>query len=353
MAASSSTSSSRRSASLTGLIAALVTFGVLHVPVQAMAPYFDSNSLLVKDLNEQNWQPGGDVLVLGDSRSHQGIVPIVLSERLADQGISASAFNLARPGQQLPFMYFISKDVVENAREKPKAVLLNISFYLLGGQQWMKDIYLSYYQPSISEARDACEAQLIPCEDAYSWIATSRWTPLTFRSRINTMLRTALVDPAALGQELAGIQGQRDGMRFENAAGYMTRGDEHIGPAEVTMPHGYTTGIENGYSVYLDYFDRMLDYLASQGIEVFIYQFPWPEQRKDEPGFKKLLAYYDKLLMERAAGRAHFLPTYRFWPTDFFIDPLHLNDPGARRLTAELAKELAADTDFQAVMRAG
>ena len=79
------------------------------------------------------------------------------------------------------------------------------------------------------------------------------------------------------------------------------------------MPHGYATGIENGYSVYLNCFDRMVLSLTSRGVMVFVYQFPSPQQRRDEPGFQEILDYYDQLL-EARGGNVHFLPTYRFCP---------------------------------------
>lgn len=326
----------------------LVSFAALNIGVLAAAPLFDSNFLLMSDINDKKWEDGADVLFLGDSRTHQGVIPNVFSTQLALDGIAGTdAANLARPGQQLPFAYLFASKVVSEADRKPKAVVLNISFYLLGGQQWMNDIYFAYYRPSLQEMQLACNTQLLPCGDAASWGIRTRLPALMFRPRVNTLLKKFMTSPNAALSELAGIQSQRDAMRFELARGYMSRGDDHILPAGIVKPHGYRTGIENGYSVYLAYFERMVDELMDQGIEVFVYQFPWPEQREDEPGFKDVLAYYDTLLASHSREGLHFLPTHRFWSTDYFIDPLHLNEPGAQRLSRELADDLAKNPAFQ------
>lgn len=322
---------------------------MLNVGILAAAPYFDSNFLLMDDINSGNWQPGADILVLGDSRSHQGIIPQTLKQSLRNEGIEATAINLARPGQQLPFMHYFSNRVTETSEIKPRAVVLNISFYLLGGQQWMKDIYTAYYQPSLSDVRFACATRLLDCKEAVTWAIATRVPALTFRSRANTLLRRLLNDPAGAATELDGIKSQREAMRFAAAQGYMSRGTDHIDPSDVPMPHGYVRGIENGYSIYFRYLDQMIENLTSQGIEIFIYQFPWPEQRENESDFRDVLAYYDRLLVEHDRPGVHFLPTHRFWPTDLFIDPLHLNDLGAQRLSAELAAELAENPAFRSL----
>ena len=345
--ASSSTSSFRRIGSKWAFLTAILAFGGLNAALLAAAPYFDSNYLLMEDINSGEWRPGADILILGDSRSHQGVVPLTLSAELDQHGLEATAVNLARPGQQLPFMHYFANRVLEQAEIKPEAVLLNISFYLLGGQQWMKDIYTAYYRPTFGEAALACSTRLLNCVEAAEWFTSTRLPAVTFRSRLNTLINKSVTDLPGTQNEISGIQEQREAMRFSVAQGYMTRGNDHISSDDVPMPHGYSTGIENGYSVYLNYFDRMVQSLTSRGVEVFVYQFPWPEQRKDEPGFQEVLAYYDQLLEAHGGTNVHFLPTYRFWPTEFFVDPLHLNEAGAQRLTRDLATELARHPDFQ------
>ncbi|MBS3849789.1 hypothetical protein KD146_13890 [Devosia sp. BSSL-BM10] len=345
--ASSFTSSSKRRGSKWAFLTAFLAFAGLNAALLAAAPYFDSNYLLMEDINSGEWLPGAEILILGDSRSHQGVVPPILSAELKQYGLQAAAINLARPGQQLPFMHYFSNRVLEQAEVKPQAVLLNISFYLLGGQQWMKDIYTAYYRPTFAEAALACSTQLLNCMEAAEWFMGTRLPAVTFRSRINTLINKSVTDLPGVGDEILGIQEQREAMRFSVAQGYMTRGNDHISRDDVPMPHGYSTGIENGYSVYLNYFDRMVQSLTSRGIKVFVYQFPWPEQRKDDPSFQEVLAYYDKLLEAHGGSDVHFLPTYRFWPTEYFVDPLHLNEFGAQRLSRELATELAHHPDFQ------
>jgi len=348
MPRSSSTSSSRFPAGLVALVAMLVTFGLVNAALAFSARYWDPNYFLMADLNEGQWRKGADVLFLGDSRSHQGLIPNVFEETLSRDGVSASAMNLARPGQQTPFFYYITRRVLDDAEVKPKAIVLNISFYLLGGNTWLKDVYFAYLRPSIAEAQSVCEMKLLTCPRAIEWFVRTRFPVWEYRGRVNSFLNAIVRDPVKMVKQIATLQRQNRDAAFDQSKGYLTRLNDQITPADV-KPGIYKTGVEKGYEVYFDYLDMFLDDMAAQGIEVFVYDFPWPVERRDEPGFQDILSYYDDLLKEKTRGRVHFLPGRRFWPDELFADPQHVNQPGAERLTSEIASELAANPEFKAL----
>jgi hypothetical protein len=345
MPRSSSTSSSKIPVSLAAFAAMVVAFILVNVGLAVTARYWDSNAFLMDDLNDREWIEGADVLFLGDSRSHQGMVPTVFEATLADEGLPVTAMNLARPGQQTPFFYYIAKRVAAEAEHKPKAVVLNISFYLLGGNSWLKDVYFSYYRPSVEEAQDVCKMGLLNCGQALEWFVRTRFPAWAHRARVNSFINAFLRDPIKMSRQIATLQQQNRDAEFSLSKGYLTRGYEHITSADV-KPGIYKTGVEKGFDVYFDYLTMFINEMDAQGIEVFVYEFPWPIERQNEPGFQEILTYYKDLLIEKTAGRVHFLPTVRYWPDELFVDAQHVNQPGAERLTHDLAEELAATPEF-------
>lgn len=325
---------------------AVLSFVALNIVVAVTARHWDSNYLLTEDINEGSWTEGADILFLGDSRTHQGLIPAVMETALAEDGIEASAMNLARPGQQTPFFYYISKRVADEAETKPKVVLLNMSFYMLGGRAWLNDVYFSYYRPSVEEAMHTCEMGLQTCWKSLEWFVRTRFPLWTHRARVNSFTNEFLRDPAKMTAQIAGIQTRLLETDFSLVKGYLSRGYEHITDADV-KPGIYKVGVEKGYDIYFDYLRLMIDQMKSQGIEIFVYEFPWPKARETEDGFKDILAYYEDLLDDKSGDSIHFLPTVRYWPNELFVDAQHVNHPGAVRLTEELADELAANPDFR------
>lgn len=346
MSRSSSTSSSSLPASLVAFGAMVLTFALVNVGLAVSAHYWDSNHMLMEDINSEKWSDGADILLLGDSRSHQGLVPTVIDEALATQGIEATTLNLARPGQQAPFFYYLSKRVADESIKPPKAVVLNISFYLLGTNSWLRDVYFSYYRPSVEEARHTCEMGLQTCWKAAEWFLRTRFPAWTFRARANSWVNAFLKDPVKMTTQIAGIVDQGRKSAFEDTRGYLTRGDAHITDADI-RPGIYKIGVEKGFEVYLEYLDLMVQEMSDRGIEIFVYEFPWPSARETEDGFEDILAYYQTLLHDRLGDKVHFLPTVRYWPNELFVDAQHVNHPGAVKLSNELAIELASLPDFR------
>lgn len=341
MRASSSTSSSKRlPASLGGLIACATVFVFLNIVLEIAAPYFDSNYNNMKDINDGAWVDGADVLFLGDSRTHQAMIPAEFSRAAAQQGWEVDAMNLGRPGMQTPFAYFIANRVMSEAARPPKAIVINISFYLLGGDQWMKDIYLAYYRPTISELLTAYRVPFNGAANTPEWLART-WLPVwKLRARVDTFVQTLISDPSRAYREIVGVNEHRVAGDFDVAQGYLTRGDEHISEDDVHPVH-YTTGIERGYSAYFQYLDMLFSSAREAGVHVYVYRFPWPEQRANDPDFLNVVDHYWQMLKSHGTENVTFLDELRFWPVEYFIDPLHLNHTGAQQLSAELGAQIA------------
>lgn len=342
MVSNSFTSSFKVPRTVTCIVLCVGTFVLLNLALVKVAPYTDSNYVLMEGVNDQSWEEGGDVLFLGDSRGHQGLIPSVFEERMAEYGVELQAMNLSRPGMQTPFAYYFSKRVLGSSSKPPKVVVVNFSFYLLGGQDWMKDIYFAYYRPSLKETYHATVMKLLPWHESAEWYVRTRVPAWMFRKRANRVVRALLNEPRALRSELAGIYSQQDLSGFDISKGYYSRGFEHISESDVIMPHGYTTGFERGYDVYFEYLNLMLQELAARNIQVYIYRFPWPEQRATEESLEKVLDHYWDKLKEGndQIATVHFLDNVYYWPVDQFADPLHLNHPGAMKLTTTLVDKI-------------
>lgn len=346
MASNLSISSFKLPRSVTCLALSLGTFIVLNWALLKVAPFFDSNFVLLDGVNDESWDAGGDVLFLGDSRGHQGLIPREFEDRMEQHGIEMDAMNLSRPGMQTPFTYYFSKRALTSAKKKPKIVVVNFSFYLLGGQDWMRDIYWAYYRPSLRESYHATIMRLMPWNESAEWYVRTRIPAWMFRKRVNNIVKAALDDPRALRPELTGIYTQQELSRYEISKGYYSRGFDHISPAEIG-PHGYTTGFEKGYSVYFEYLNLMLEELAARDVQVYIYRFPWPEQRENDSSFEEVLDHYWEKLKEgnESIASVHFLDEVYYWPIENFADPLHLNHPGAIKLTRILADKVAESSE--------
>ena len=209
----------------------------------------------------------------------------------------------------------------------------------------MENVYWAYYRPSFSEAYQSCMMQLLQCPDAAEWWFRTRLPAWMFKSRANSFIREAISSPTSLKTQLAGIYNMQRLARFDVARGYLSRGFSHITQDDVA-PHQYITGIERGYSTYLKYLNQMLTEFSAAGVEVYI-QIPWPESRKNEEGFIEVLDYYWDLIktVNYEGSNVHFLDEIYFWPNENFVDPLHLNHPGAIRLSRELVSRIATKTN--------
>ncbi|SIO39706.1 hypothetical protein [Halodesulfovibrio marinisediminis] len=318
------------------------TFMFLNCGLFFVAPYFDSNYILMNSVTDSSWKKGGEYLFLGDSRSHQGLIPSVFEDTLAANGIKSTAVNLARPGMQIPFAYYFSQRVFDEADIQPKNIVVNFSFYLLGGKQWMKDIYFSYYRPSLKEVVLALSMKLCSFNKATKWYVKTRLGAWMFRKSANSMLNNYFLNYKAFEKEAASVKKMRVEASFDYAKGYVSRGDSHITAADL-KPHAYSKGYARKSSVFFKYLKKMLQETSARNINVYIYRFPWPKMRNDDEGFHEILDHYWGVLKRETQGSKHvyFLDEKYFWPNENFVDPLHVNQIGAERLTTLLAKKIA------------
>lgn len=342
MASNLSTSNSKFPATLKYFCVVVSTFVLLNCGLFFAAPYFDSNYILMNSVTDSSWKSGGDYLFLGDSRSHQGLIPSVFENTLAENGVKGTAFNLARPGMQIPFAYYFSQRVFDEAEVQPKNIVVNFSFYLLGGKQWMKDIYFSYYRPSLREVYLALSMRLCSFNKAAKWYVKTRLPAWMLRKSANSMLNNYFLDYKEFVKEAASVEKMRYEASFETAKGYVSRGYSHI-TANDLKPHAYSTGYEGTSGVFFNYLRKMLQEASARNVDVYIYRFPWPQMRNHEEGFNEILAYYWDVLKRETQGNqnVHLLDEKYFWPNENFVDPLHLNQIGAERLTTQLAKKIA------------
>ena len=118
------------------------------------------------------------------------------------------------------------------------------------------------------------------------------------------------------------------------------------------IDNGYKIGIERGYSVYLKYMKKFFDLAHQHHIKVMFYEFPWPKL-KDNKEFHSIISYYQNIQFKqykeysrkyrlnkryRNYANVYWLKYNYFWPLEYFVDPLHLNDIGAKKLTRLMSK---------------
>lgn len=317
--------------------------GILLSVTSTIVEKLDSNSYIGKSISENpNIYADADVIIMGDSRANQGIDSATLEksiQKIVDRG--AKVYNLGRPGMQAPFEYLIFADYLHNVKKKPKVLLMNISFYLLGGMQWMKDIYFSYYTPKLWQVIHAYQNELITPTEGIKWYLGTRIPFIRYRSKFKTnILENLASDPKKI------LTTYSDTYLFERYQfdttnkGYLSNGSKRLTASDIDISNykSFKKGVENGYGVYLNYLKHLFDLAARYKIHVLIYEFPWPIVAQNDE-FIEILAYYQNLLRSLAGNNSyvHFVEYSYFWECDKFIDPLHLNQFGANDLSREAA----------------
>lgn len=162
---------------------------VILLSLSKIIEQMDNNSHLGKSMsdNPSVYTSNADVLILGDSRANQGIDSDIVEKTLTNRfGKNINVYNLGRPGLQTPFAYFLLGDYLKKASKKPKVVVVNFSFYMLGGMDWMNNIYLSYYKPELWQVLDAIDSKLITVGQGISWYFTTRIPFLRYKKRFKT-----------------------------------------------------------------------------------------------------------------------------------------------------------------------
>jgi hypothetical protein len=267
-------------------------------------------------------------IIIGDSRSHQGVDPMVL-----DKNSDFKTYNLAAPGMQTPFMYYSAKKFIDN-HGAPKQIVVNISFYLLGGQQWMKDIYFKHYVPSIEEVLDSYSYKLRSLNESLKWYVQTHIPSLKYEGRITKVLSDITKLPTMYQESFKA----RKIMFDENYQGYLPRGYSHI-KDNIKLSNWKMT-LHNGYSLYIKYMERFFNLSNRYDTKIYIYEFPWPEAYKNHQNLKEVREYYSNLIQEVASKfpNVHYVTNETlFLPHKYFVDQLHLNSLGAQTLSSQLS----------------
>ncbi len=311
----------------------LVLIILVETAIGIVMPKLENNGVIGEKFDRID-QLKGDYnrIILGDSRSHQGINPKIL-----DQGSSFNSYNLSAPGMQTPFFYYTLQRYIDE-KNPPKQVVLNISFYLLGGMDWMNDIYFAYYKPTAYEAMHSYSSMLnYHFSDALGWYIKTRIPSIKYQLRIKSLLGMSY---SQFRQELKNTISYRQDILDEGYRGYLSRGSSHI-PEEIELGK-YTKDINNGYSVYLDYLRLFFDLSNKYDFDIYVYDFPWPEQYESSSEHKEILAFYTFMLKEIASEypRVHFIENERYYEHRYFVDPLHVNELGAQKLSEEIGQFL-------------
>jgi len=305
----------------------------------------DSNDLIGKSISQnKDIHQTYDVLFMGDSRTHQGMDPHVFTKQYVQLNPNGNllSYNLGRPGMQSPFIYLVLLDYLRHADRPPQAIFLNISFYLLYGEGWLRDVYLTYYTPNLSQAITFYQKGWISFRDTGLWYVGSRLSFLRYRKRARNIFDNFALNPGQLKNDRAGWKKLQAQFLEKSNYGYVSRGFNHITP-EAISSEGYRTGLED--QRFLDSLTDVFALAKKFKMPIFIYEFPWPQEIQS-PEFDHILSYYRDIQKNLSANNTyiHFIEYDYYWPIELFVDPLHLNQPGADKLSALAAQWL---TEFQ------
>lgn len=316
---------------------------IMLIPTSLIVEQLDSNSYIGKSISENpDIYNEADVIIIGDSRANQGIDCNVLEKAAYDLARKEiKAYNLGRPGMQAPFTYLVFADYIHNVKKKPKVLIMNISFYLLGGMQWMKDIYFSYYTPKLWQVIHAYQNKLITAQEGIKWYLGTRIPFIRYRSKLKTnILENLASNPEKILSTYSDTYLFKRYQFDKTNKGYLSNGSKRLAVKDMdaSFYDNYKKGTERGYSVYLTYLRHLFDLAAKYKIHVLIYEFPWPILAEKD-NFIEILSYYQKLIKELAGNNSyvHFVDYPYFWECDKFIDPLHLNQFGANELSSKAA----------------
>ena len=270
-------------------------------------------------------------IFLGDSRTHQGLIPEIL-----DRNSSFFSWNLACPGMQAPFYFLITKRFLESGH-KLDMIVMNISFYQLGGYHWMNDIYLTYYKPNITDWLISL-ATLNP--NALVWYLKSRIPSWRHYKRLKSMIKYDKKAIEAVIKESETFYARNNNF---STRGYLSRGEKHLTEThELCFKNQkWWTNIPYFTNNINLYFFRALFLLARfYNIKIYVYEFPSPDFYQKSNYFTKIHSHYKKLLdyiIEDYYPFVERLPNNYYYEPEYLVDYLHCNQKGAERLSTELA----------------
>lgn len=340
MESSSYTFSSRRFAIGTALT--LFFLVVIGLGQHQLMMRLDLNDAIARSISENPMVHGEyEIVFLGDSRCHQGLDPRAFRAAYADLcGREPRTYNLGRPGMQAPFFYIVTRDYIENVGRAPRAMVLNVSFYLLEESRWLNDVYISYYTPTkLWQGGVLRDGGILDTKGAVAWYFHTRIPQLRYRKRSRGILDTLGLTPEKLSTEAQYNTALRADMGRPETFGYMSRGTSHIRASDVDVSM-YKTGKEAEVNLY--FLSKLFELAKQHQMKILVYDFPWPDPAKSDE-FMAVKDYYRHRVKELAKGNECivFVDHECFWPVEVFVDPLHLNQHGADWLSARAARWIA------------
>lgn len=300
-----------------------------EVFIAKVMPIYENNMFHGEKYNRINFYLSKKEInrfIMGDSRSHQGLIPEIL-----DENSKYKTWNFAAPGVSSPLMWCISKKLLENS--STTAIVVNVSFYLFSGtaSQWLRDIYATYYNFSINDILTFFKFRVIKLREIFPFYVRSRIPSLRHQKRFKTLLKNlnfSSTKPMAKRQE--------DYMLSVEREGYFSRGGAKI-KDKIETETSWNKNIHT--KPYMEMLRKFFSLSDEYNIDIYVYQFPWPIQYKEDAYFCDLLDFYTKLIKDQAKDykKVHFLDNTLFYEHQYFSDNLHVNQKGAEKLSNELA----------------
>lgn len=324
---------------LSVIVTVIVTSLCLEFFIFKFMQNFDSNTVVIEKTNRvSTLKENYDMVMIGDSRAHQGYDAAQISKLLHEKtGKGISVYNMGAPGMQAPFMYTIFKKYLET-HQAPKVVVMNISYYLLGGMQWMNDLYFVSYRPTYEEALSFFESQLIDTKwIAAKWYLKSRIP--SWRASANLRLLLYVFIDWDRAKEVHQKTMEASAVSTdEDLKGYYSRHDETIQDQKQFSVNS-SKSIHVGYSLYAKYFAQLFQLAKEKGIKVYIVQFPWPNWFQQQKDFPDTYEFYQQHILEmtKPFDNVVMLNNSLYYDESHFADPLHVNQKGADRLSVELS----------------
>ncbi|MEO0911415.1 MAG: hypothetical protein AAFY59_00270 [Pseudomonadota bacterium] len=308
----------------------------LNLGAQALFEPIDANTEFGRSLSTriEAIDRDGDVLFIGDSRAHQGLSPRIFEAAVrARTGEEVRAVNLARPGMQTPFFLYTLQNYVAVAERKPKVLIMNVSYYLLHGREWMDRIYFLSFRPTLRQTLDSVRSGLLNPAEAVMWNIRTRLPLLQMRRPFTHVLMDLWSSPPEEISEALDRHRRLEASLYEaTTGGYSARGPAHIGPRTKQVGEIFNPGLAD--PLHLGYLRRLMAFADENDIEVVIFEYPWTEyQRSDHAD--ATVAHYRRIVEAIAApfANVHLVEHPHYWDHTHFVDPLHVNDKGAERLS--------------------
>ncbi len=313
----------------------------LNIGANVLFEPIEGNSELSRSLSDRIEHIGhnGDVIFMGDSRTHQGLSPRTFEAAVREStGEQLTAVNLGRPGMQTPFFYYALQNYLNTTEKKPKVLIMNVSYYLLHGRDWMDKIYFLGFTPTWDQTVDSVRSGLQNPWQAFMWNLRTRTPLLQYRWPFKSVFMNLWASPVSEIKEGLNFHHRVEATLYDGeTGGFLSRGPSHIGPTTKQIGPIFNPGLAD--PLHLRYLQRVMQMARENDIEIIIYEYPWPEYQKSDHDVATI-AHYTEIITKIAAPfeNVHLVEHAHFWEHTFFVDPLHVNDSGADRLSKLAAK---------------